>query len=124
MARLLYGSRSSLVLRRTDGALCVDGEDIDSVVGTKQGCTLGAFLFCVGLHYCLLVTAALHPTTTLAAYMDDVHTQDDVPAEAWAALCTFRAVRCGAPHPHNIITPATSTAGQGWCLSACVPSNV
>ena len=92
MARSLYGTRTSLVLRRTDGALHVDGEPIDSVVGTKQGCTLGAFLFCVGLHFALLVTQALHPSAAVAAYMDDVHTQHADPVVAWAALCTFRTV--------------------------------
>ena len=92
MARSLYGTRSSLVLRRTEGVLSIDGEEVDSVIGTKQGCTLGAFLFCVGLHFCLMVTAALHPTACVTGYMDDVYTQNDRPTEAWAAACTFRSV--------------------------------
>lgn len=70
----------------------VEGEDVESSTGTKQGCTLGALFFCVALHFSLMVTQAVWPSVLIGGYMDDIHTQHADPVFTWGSLCTFRTM--------------------------------
>ena len=76
---------------RQHGPLVVDGEEVCSAEGSRQGCAWGSFTFCMGLQRTATLTQELHPTTIICMYCDDtycVHPTD--PEEAYAALTTFR----------------------------------
>ena len=125
VARSLYGTPGSLVPRRTDGIMHVEGEEVDSSRGTKQGCTLGALFFCVALHFTLVVTQAVWPSVTLAGYMDDVHTQHADPTCAWGSLCTFRTMSSAHCHLRSNLDKLAmySPAGDLSFLPPSVPGS-
>jgi len=77
----LYGFASQQLLPDSEGGVA----SIPSTVGSRQGCSLGSFLFCLALQKTLNTVKSHHPHVTILAYANDV-TLVGHPAKAVAAF--------------------------------------
>ena len=68
MLRLMYGSEADIYLN-------LDSDEIATIpnsVGSRQGCSLGSFLFCLALQPVINQLQAEFPDLLILAYCDDV----------------------------------------------------
>ena len=66
--RLIYGQASDILLTEDSETVSVP-----SSVGSRQGCSLGSFLFCLSIHPYLQMLRREYPELLIVAYCDDVH---------------------------------------------------
>jgi hypothetical protein len=72
-----------------------DGDDVAEVrssVGSRQGCSMGSFLFCLAIHEELLQLHRAFPQLMIIAYCDDVYIVGDAEAAIQAYNCWSFAV--------------------------------
>jgi hypothetical protein len=66
---MVYGEASSIIFHE-DG---VGDTAVPNSVGSRQGCSLGSFLYCLAIHPYLLQLREEFPDLFILAYCDDVH---------------------------------------------------
>jgi hypothetical protein len=66
--RLIYGRASDILISEGPNTVAVP-----SSVGSRQGCSLGSFLFCLAIHPYLEMLQREYPDLLIVAYCDDVH---------------------------------------------------
>ena len=66
--RLMYGEASDILISEDTGTVSVPNS-----VGSRQGCSLGSFLFCLAIHPYLQLLQREYPDLLVVAYCDDVH---------------------------------------------------
>ena len=74
LMRALYGVSTPLRSSHFDppsGPLCVNGQQIFSCTGGRQGCTWGAKICSLALHPAVLQTSAYDPTSDAFGYVID-----------------------------------------------------
>ena len=72
-----------------------DGDEVAEVrssIGSRQGCSLGSFLFCLAIHEELLQLQKAFPQLMIIAYCDDVYIVGDAEAAIQAYNCWSFAV--------------------------------
>ena len=67
--KMVYGEASSIIFHE-DG---VGDTAVPNSVGSRQGCSLGSFLYCLAIHPYLLQLREEFPDLFILAYCDDVH---------------------------------------------------
>jgi hypothetical protein len=67
--KLVYGEAADIIFSE-DGA---GTEKILNSVGSRQGCSLGSFLYCLAIHPLLQILQAEFPDLLVLAYCDDIH---------------------------------------------------
>jgi hypothetical protein len=69
LVKLMYGDAADVIFYEDGAGL----ERIFNAVGSRQGCSLGSFLYCLAIHPYLEQLRAEYPDLTIVAYCDDVH---------------------------------------------------
>ena len=85
--KLVYGASSDIIFFEPDAGASA----VPNSVGSRQGCSLGSFLYCLAIHPLLVQMQEEYPELLVVAFCDDVHFVGD-PAKAaeaykrWAYL--------------------------------------
>ncbi len=69
VVKLMYGEAADVVFYEDGAGL----ERIFNAVGSRQGCSLGSFLYCLAIHPYLQLLKSEFPDLTILSYCDDVH---------------------------------------------------
>ena len=69
LVRMMYGSEASIVFSEEGIA---HPSVVNNSVGTRQGCSLGSFIFALMIHPFLVILAKEFPSVLVLAYADDV----------------------------------------------------
>ena len=67
--KLMYGDSSEILFHEPGIGL----SSILNSIGSRQGCSLGSFLYCLSIHTYLLTLRSEYPDLLILAYCDDVH---------------------------------------------------
>ena len=78
--KLVYGDASDILFSEFDS----ETTTVRNSVGSRQGCSLGSFLYCLAIHGLLLQMQHEFPDLLILAFCDDVHFVGD-PSRAVAA---------------------------------------
>ena len=111
----LYGFPSQQLVPDGEGGVA----SIPSTVGSRQGCSLGSFLFCLALQKTLNAVKSRHPDVTVLAYADDV-TLVGRPAKAVAAFQEYTKLyernMHGELRPEKCVcyAPGLTERGEEW----------
>ena len=89
LVKLMYGDDADVIFYE-DGAGI---ERIINAVGSRQGCSLGSFLYCLAIHPYLQQLRAEFPDLLILAYCDDAHILGP-PSRAIAAYKRWAEIYC------------------------------
>lgn len=69
LVKLMYGTASEIVFSEPGGP----ATSILNSIGSRQGCSLGSFLYCLAIHPVLIQLCVEFPDLMILAFCDDVH---------------------------------------------------
>ena len=125
--RLVYGQESDILVSEM-----IDDKStttrIPSSVGSRQGCSLGSFLFCLAIHPCLNQLKDEFPDLMIIAYCDDVHIVGP-PAQAiqayhrWAYLYSC-VVQGELRNDKGVVYSPSATINHDFLTSCGLPADM